>query len=83
MPLTKVFKKFKVSYSLEKEIAQNDLTTFINENTLYLMRLRLADGNWIKTDDGARRLDGEESSSFVPSTNETLELLHSLHVKKD
>ena len=70
-------------YSLEKEIAQNDPITFINENTLHLMRLRLVEGAWIKSDDGVRRLDGGESSSSASSTNETLALLCSLHLKQD
>ena len=83
MPFTKVFKRFRVPCSLEKEITQNDPTTFINENTLHLMRLRLVEGAWIKINDGVRRLNDGESSFFPPFTNETLALLHSLHLKQD
>ena len=81
MPLTKIFKKFRVPYSLEKEIAQNNPITFINERTLHLMKLMLVQGAWIKSDDGVKHVDGEESNSFASFTNETLTLLHSFHLK--
>ena len=54
MPLTTIFRKYRVPFSFEKEIAQNNLTTSINENILNLMRSRLVEGAWIKTDDAAR-----------------------------
>ena len=83
MPLTKVFKRFKVPCSLEKEIAPNDPTTLISEGTLHLMKLRLVEGAWIKTDDGGTFLAGEGSSSSATPSNEVLTLLRNLHLKQD
>ena len=56
----------------------------MNEATLYEMKLRLVKGAWVKTDDSTGRLDAGGSKSSEPSAsfNETLELLHSLHLKQ-
>ena len=48
------FSPKSVVCSLEKEIAQTDPTTLINESTLHLMKLRLVEGAWIKSDDGVK-----------------------------
>ena len=43
MVLTKVFKRFKILVSLEKQVTLVDPTTWINDNMLHQMKLRLVD----------------------------------------
>ena len=76
MILTKVFSKYRVSLSLEKDILQNDSSTWINESTLHFMRMRLVDGVWVSKEDDNTSSMAEESSS-----TETLGLLRKLHLK--
>ena len=82
MILTAVFKKFRIEISPEKQITPVDPSTWINENTLHQMRLKLVDGAWVRPSaHGPTRTEaGDPSSSGASSI---LELLQSLHLKQD
>ena len=70
MILTKVFKKFRIAISLEKQVTPVDPFTWINENILHQMKLRLVDGAWVRF--GAHdltRVEIGEPSSLGPSAS--------------
>ena len=50
MILVEEFRKFRVSITFKKQITLVDPSTWINENTLHQMKLRLTDGAWVQID---------------------------------